>query len=595
MDFLKKLSNKRKIKYGAILAIFLVLVIAVIVIFNSLVTVLGKRFNWFFDMTEEQFYTASDEFVKSMKKVNGDAELEIIFWDEEDTISNDHSSVNGQAGLAFVHQTATDLAKKLDNVTVSYYSTHNYAQRDEFEGGSNIKEYNVIIRRKGSTLFEIFNPTYFYAFDEEGELFAYNGETALLEAAMRVSKNDDPTVYFTANHGEVWYDIYADGEAAPTALGKLFKNAGINVAPINLTEPVYICRNVTGTDENGNEVICNRHYSPLYDFGITQDTEREMIEINGKTEYLVQKDFLCRCQKDKPDPISVTIVDSMLEVRKELPSNTRAIVINKPTEQFSSEEIPYLTEYLKGYGLVMTFLPDNQNFNNVELYGWLKTWGGVNVLHGNGLLTTTNGSTNITGYIPSDEENAAANGIFVDVSKDLTPALSGAYALETIPFPESGDKVQRTVYPILTTSSSTLYGTSPKPQSYALMTVTSSDGLYTIPDNDTLGSAMLSSYLVVCTSGFTDYLTEANGANTHSKILGAVINSHAREQIYPVDIDFKVFNDNALDLTTGINLFGKIIDLTQAMPSIYLVTFAVVIPFIIGVVGFVVILRRKFR
>ena len=196
MDFLKKLSNKRKIKYGAVLAIFLALVISVVVLFNSVISVLSERFNWFFDMTDEQLYTASDEFVSAMKKINGEAELEIIFFDEEDTISADHSSVNYEAGLSYVHQTATDLARKLDNISVSYHSVDDYKFLDEFNGRGKISESNVIIRRTdlsgGESQFEIYNPSAFYVFDEDGSLFAYNGEVTLLEAAVRVSTDDDP-------------------------------------------------------------------------------------------------------------------------------------------------------------------------------------------------------------------------------------------------------------------------------------------------------------------------------------------------------------------------------------------------------------------
>ena len=64
MDFLKKLTNKRKIKYGAVLAIFLVLVISAVIIFNSIISVLAERFNWFFDMTEEQLTISLAQWTK---------------------------------------------------------------------------------------------------------------------------------------------------------------------------------------------------------------------------------------------------------------------------------------------------------------------------------------------------------------------------------------------------------------------------------------------------------------------------------------------------------------------------------------------------
>ena len=78
MDFLKKISNKGKIKYGALLAGLLALVLSIVIILNVIVTILGNRYNWFFDMTDEQFYSASDSFVDAMKKAWPDVEIKVM-------------------------------------------------------------------------------------------------------------------------------------------------------------------------------------------------------------------------------------------------------------------------------------------------------------------------------------------------------------------------------------------------------------------------------------------------------------------------------------------------------------------------------------
>lgn len=563
MDFLKKLSNKRKIKYGAVLAIFLALVISVVVLFNSVISVLSERFNWFFDMTDEQLYTASDEFVSAMKKINGNAELEIIFFDEEDTISADHSSVNYEAGLSYVHQTATDLARKLDNISVSYHSVDDYKFLDEFNGRGKISESNVIIRRTdlsgGEPQFEIYNPSAFYVFDEDGSLFAYNGEVTLLEAAVRVSTDDDPTVYYTANHGED--EITTGGTMHP--LFYSFINSGFLVSPIDLTEAVYICE-------------CGAHYSPRYNFGITESTKLEFVD--GTTEYYVAKDFVCSCGKEK-----VTITSSMLKVRDKLPQNARGVIINAPRADFVSKEIELLESYLSGYGSVMTFLDDDQELVLPEFFEWLYVWGGIKVNHSQG-FATQGISTKVDGYIPS---NDATKAYFASISSVIKPTFENAIALSLDPnkvagesFIESGYNIERTAISLVETPSNVFF--NGKAGNHTLMAITRSDSMLANTENETVGDDLFTSYLVVATSGFTSHLTSVESGNTNSKILRSLITATTGVQTYSTNINFKVFNNYALDIPKNT-------------ATVFMVLSLVLLPLITSVVGFVVIFRRKRR
>ncbi len=552
MDFLSKLGAKSKIKYGAILAGFLALVLTIIIVFNSIISILGSRFNLFFDMTDEQFYSASDEFVSTIDRVNQKAELEIIFFDEKDTVSNDHSSVQGKVGLAYVHQTAIDLSRKLDGVSVSYHTTDERDFVNQFRDAGVINEKTVIIRRttgEGSQ-FEAYLPDSFYAFDETGALFAYNGEVKLLEAAIRLSTDDEPTVYFTSSHGETGFN-----------LALLFENAGFVLKQIDLIEKVYICE-------------CGLHYSPKYDFGITEETEREPVSAESN-DLLVKRDFECECGKGK-----VTITDSMLRARTRLPDNARAIVINEPVNDFVEEELVLLESYLSSYGAVLTFL--NHEAKLDTFYEWLKVWGGIGVNYGKGVATTTLNETKFNGYIP---ENDATKTYFSELlSLQLSPSFKNAITLELDPrFLEgnidTGFNVQRTTTELVRTPSNIFF--NGKAANHTLMAITKSESYLANPD-ETIGEDEFTSYLFVSTSGFANLLKEETSANTNTSLMRALIRPLTGVQIYSSSIDMKVFNSYALDIT------GK-----QA--TAFFVVSLVLLPVICAGVGAFIIIRRKRR
>ena len=552
MDFLSKFGAKSKIKYSALLAGFLAIVLTIIVVFNSIISILGSRYNLFFDMTDEQFYSASDEFVSTIERVNQKAELEIIFFDERDTVSNDHASVNGAVGLAYVHQTAIDLSRKLDGVTVSYHSTDEREFVNQFRDAGVINEKTVIIRRttgEGSQ-FEAYLPSSFYAFDETGALFAYNGEVKLLEAIIRLSTDDEPTVYFTASHGETGFN-----------LAMLFENAGFVLKEIDLTEKIYICE-------------CGLHYSPKYDFGITNETEREPVTA-GSSDLLVKRDFECECGSGK-----VTITDSMLKERTRLPSNARAVVINEPVIDFEEKELVLLESYLSSYGAVLTFL--NHEAKLDTFYEWLKVWGGIGVNYGKGVSTTSLGETSFKGYIP---ENDATKTYFSDLlSLQLSPFFKDAVTLELDPrFLEgnidTGFNVRRTTTELVRTPSNIFF--DGKAANHTLMAITKSESYLANPD-ETIGEDEFTSYLFVSTSGFASLLKDETSANTNTSLMRSLIRPMTGVQIYSSSIDMKVFNSYALDISGS-----------QAV-TFFLISM-LALPLICTGVGAFVIIRRKRR
>ena len=571
MDFLSKISNKGKIKYGALLAGFLALVITIIIVFNSIISILGDRYNWFFDMTDEQFYSASDAFVDAMGSINQNAKLEIIFLDEEDTVSNDHSSVGRLVGLSYVHQTATDLARKLDNVTVTYHSLDDTKFVNSFGGRGTLESDYVIIKRTdisgGSSddiyaQFEIYTPESFYVFDDQNTLFAYNGETTLLEAAIRLSTSDIPTVYFTSGHGETGYSLML-----------AFKNAGFNLAAIDLDENIYTC-------------VCGKEYSPTYDVKSNSNLSGVFFPEDERTptetqDVIYAENFKCSCGHSE-----LYIYESMLKVRDSIPKDARSIIINEAISDFTEPEIHLLNKYLSKNGSVMAFLSNEIDDNLPNLYGWFNAWGGISVGADKGYVTINQGETKFDSAYSSTE---AADSFLSSIkAKNLQPAFNNALPLyinqnydpESDSYIPTGYNCERKTTSLLTTQKTAFYnGTM---SAYSVMAITHSSTYYQNPNHETQDESLFNSYLVVASGGFSDGLLTETNINTNSKVLRALFPTVTQVNIYATDIDFKVFNNYALDIS-------------GAQQITFLIISIVVLPLIAGAVGFVVIFRRKRR
>ena len=281
----------------------------------------------------------------------------------------------------------------------------------------------------------------------------------------------------------------------------------------------------------------------------------------------------------------------MLKARERIPSNARAVVINEPLTDFTDNneqsEFQMLESYLARNGAVMTFLNQAADYDDLEnFYGWLKTWGGIQVNTSSTPATTNNGTnTLINGTIPS---SAATEAYFSDMlSLNINPKFDKAITLTIDPSfienikPETGYNVERFSTALVNTPSNVIF--NGKAGNHTLMAITKSASLYTNTESGGhYDEDAFDAYLLVCSSGFTSQLTSANGGVANSKIMRSLINSTTAVQIYSTNIEFKVFNDYALDIT-------------PRQATTFLIFSVLVIPVIVGAVGFVVIFRRKRR
>lgn len=580
MDFLKRFANKAKLKYGAVLTAFLAIIIAIIVLLNVLVTVLGNKFNWYFDMTDEQVYSVSEEFVNSIDKIDKDVNLEIVFFQDEDIIENDHASVgNKEAGLSYVHKTATQLAERLDNISVYHVDIDNISFLDQFKltnSSARPTIYSVIIMRTKAphevdgTQFEILSPSDFYLSNSAGTaLYAYNGEARIIESAIRLTTDKAPVVYFVSNHST---------DNPINNLKELFENSGMSCELINIAEKRFTCQ-------------CGNIYTESYlrawnDAKYPNDSDKSKVEYDENGNEIFIKNFMCI--NEKCDVVTQNVLAKSLVDLEKIPDDARAVVIYEPQTDFSKEEIILLENYQKAKGNVMAFLdPDLGKNEMANFYEWLETWGGITI--------NTEGEGYVTDSIHYFDQNVSK--IEVDIAKnEATDAfLPGLYASAdtfvmenalTITIKQNrfeGDNTLTETLPILITKRDASFNNEKLNSGHVVMSLSKRGVLLENPNATNIAQDDFTSCLLVCTSGnFVNDATLVSTQNSNQKIIRSIFAATSRAQIFSTNVEFKVFNDYSLTVTSGQATTIFILSMT-------------VLPIISLAVGFIVIYRRKRR
>lgn len=151
-------------------------------------------FSFLKNLFHEEEITLSEECKEAMSKLDTDVKLEIVFLNDKNEVDSDNHSVNGEVGLSYVHITATQLASEFENISVSYHSIDDVSFMTQFKTyGKMLREVDVIIMRTKSpgvvdgTNFIVYNNYDFYLANSNAELYAYNGEAKIVEAATRLS------------------------------------------------------------------------------------------------------------------------------------------------------------------------------------------------------------------------------------------------------------------------------------------------------------------------------------------------------------------------------------------------------------------------
>ena len=492
--FLKSLSDSRKIKYSTLNGAFIALVIAVIVILNSIITALSQTYNWYIDMTDEQMFSLSEQSKEILDNVNDEVQLEIVFPYDEDKVSGKFSVSASSGAIGYIHTTAEEIANACDNITISYHDVdRDYAFYQETGTLSKAGDNTVLVLRKdvyGNYVkgdFRAYPINYFYVSDTNGNLYGYNGELIFMSAILAMSSDTVPTVYFTVGHGEVSFkgDATVDYSNLDSAL-----MSGL-------------------IDSNALELICL-----FCDSGFTVK------------------------------PLNLLLED--------VPADARMIIINEPQNDFDDNEIYKINTYLRNEGAVFAFTPYNAELKNLfasfsQNYGVTVNASATPVIDEstrfdntpNTLLasvSTHDSSFATKQYFGALDGYSSAKARFKD-----TGSITVDQRYMNVNGFQSGMAETRFTYPLLqTTSNATFNGT--KGTSF-LMTITAIEQFRQASGDSSF------SYLVVCPSGefaSNEYLS-SNSAQNKNMLL-SLIQSTSSVQT-PVNLDYKTFMQYELDIT----------------------------------------------
>ena len=243
-----KIFKTPRAKKNAITVSIIALVIACVIMFNAIITVIGDKFNWYVDMTDEQMYTISDALKETLNGADMTVDVEVIFTCSKDYAETNFANLSSGDALAYVYSTATQIAKEYDNVIVSH---HDIAAEPDFfntkfteiERFLSSVENPVIMARRTvdengevsyGTHFKVYAAKSFYGFSSsDNSLYAYNGEKVFASAILSLTLDEAPAVYFSTGHNERIYTKNGENNM-PIELVNLFYYCGFKVEEIDL-------------------------------------------------------------------------------------------------------------------------------------------------------------------------------------------------------------------------------------------------------------------------------------------------------------------------------------------------------------------------
>ncbi len=199
-----------KIRHGTSSVVLLALVLVAVVMLNVIVALLAQRYDWMYkNMNIPVVYTLSDDYAEYVREVvvpevdrvraqTGTGEkIKIIFCDSKEILESGSTE-------KYVYGSIIDLCDLFpDYIEIEHLNV--------WEQPTVAREYGVTSTRdvvcEFDGRFETISINDFFISDATASSYvAYNGEKMLAAALMRVTQENTPVCYVTANHGEQFSD-----------------------------------------------------------------------------------------------------------------------------------------------------------------------------------------------------------------------------------------------------------------------------------------------------------------------------------------------------------------------------------------------------
>lgn len=236
-----KLYNEKKKKYTLMSTALTALFIAAVILFNIAFLAIANHFYWYLDLSSGEIYSLCDATKELLADV--DKDVDIYFTVEADKVASTNDYLNTvyktalkmQSAFDFIHVKCVDIVEN-PAFFRDYYNT----------AATDIYTTSVIVA--SGTEFRLFAIDAFYVNNDEGKIWAYQGEYKLVSAILSLTQSEMPVVAFTGSHGET-----VGSEAS--AIMSLFEDGGFEVVTVDLTKE--------DLPEDTRIVVIN---NPVFDF-----------------------------------------------------------------------------------------------------------------------------------------------------------------------------------------------------------------------------------------------------------------------------------------------------------------------------------------
>ena len=226
-------GNKRTVIFSLITAFLIVAVFAL----NILLNYFGMRNLVYIDLTPEGLYTVSDGMEKYCEELFGkenteDKKIKITFCTDPDYIVRSEK-------LRVTYFMALSLSKSFDNIEVECINVrYNPTAVAKYKTTSrtDISASDIIVSYGNK--YRIATDESFWTQNSDGVLFSYNGEYKLASLFASLTAINSPVAYFVTDHGETYYDPTAPDSAMSVSMASfadLLIERGLNIKTLELS------------------------------------------------------------------------------------------------------------------------------------------------------------------------------------------------------------------------------------------------------------------------------------------------------------------------------------------------------------------------
>ncbi len=296
-----KLTERKSFRYGGAAIGLTVAVVAVVIVFNVIVSAIFSAVGQNLDMTADNLFALSETGDALLnERADDQNRVTIYFMADRDELNQTASAFNYYGdyslwGMKYIVELAEALAERHSFISVEYidlvsepgkikaivgneyYDSHtfgttsilvdNYSPERDNQG-------NILTDPSGNPLnywhnFRLYNRNSFYGFDlSDGSVIAFKGEYRFLSAILSITETVIPTAYFVTGHGETVGE-YVLGEASDENYGEaanlwnLLHDSGYKIRKIDLQYEDF------GNEQNAVAVI----YGPQTDYTSSENSD----------------------------------------------------------------------------------------------------------------------------------------------------------------------------------------------------------------------------------------------------------------------------------------------------------------------------------